>query len=193
FDSGQWGNRTRSYYQGQTLDSKPSLENQANEEPCIEYYGKDMEIGYEDNPSPVTFESLEQRFLHEIVNLVKEQSDSEDAENARHWEFIIEINNKFQDKLLALRAQQASQMEEFLNKESQARLQHQIARSSPHHCIGLPNARGYRSTPVAAAAGEAHRAYSIAFEPSRDQSQFLGGGRTGSEAKVSYPVGCIYN
>ncbi|GAV59777.1 hypothetical protein CFOL_v3_03308, partial [Cephalotus follicularis] len=152
--SGQWGNKTRSFYQGQTLDSKPSLENQANEEPSIESYGQDMEIGYKDNPSPVAFESLEQRFLHEIVNLVKEQSEAEDSENARHSEFIIEINNKFQDKLLALRAQQASEMEEFLNKESQARLQqHQIARASPQHCIGLTNARGYRSTPVAADVG----------------------------------------
>lgn len=45
---------------------------------------EDMDIGYEDNQVAQTFETLEQRFLDDIMKLSKEQTDAEDAENARH-------------------------------------------------------------------------------------------------------------
>lgn len=47
---------------------------------------EDMDIGYEDNRVVQTFEGLEQRFLDDIMKLNKEQTDAEDAENARHRE-----------------------------------------------------------------------------------------------------------
>lgn len=48
-----------------------------------------MEIGYEDNPLLQTFEGLDKKFLNEIMKLVKEQTDAEDAENVRHREVSI--------------------------------------------------------------------------------------------------------
>lgn len=48
-----------------------------------------MKIGYDDLPSTLTFECLEQKFHDEIMNLAKEHSDAEDAENARHREVSL--------------------------------------------------------------------------------------------------------
>ncbi|KAM1034079.1 hypothetical protein TB2_036952 [Malus domestica] len=45
-----------------------------------------MDLVYEDKPSSQTFEDLEKKFLDDIRNLAKEQSDAEDVENARHRE-----------------------------------------------------------------------------------------------------------
>ncbi|KAF8397999.1 hypothetical protein HHK36_016925 [Tetracentron sinense] len=86
YDVGQGGDASRSFYQGQRPDSKLGVEKQANKDPRAQAHEQDMEIGYEDNPLPQTFESLEQKFLDEIMKLTKEQSNAEDAENARHRE-----------------------------------------------------------------------------------------------------------
>lgn len=45
-----------------------------------------MNIGYEENLMPQTFEGLEQKFLDDIMKLSKEQINAEDAEIARHRE-----------------------------------------------------------------------------------------------------------
>ena len=45
-----------------------------------------MDIGYEGNPLPQTFEVLEQKFHNDIMKLANEQNDAEDSENARHKE-----------------------------------------------------------------------------------------------------------
>ncbi|KAM3000743.1 hypothetical protein FF2_037114 [Malus domestica] len=45
-----------------------------------------MDLVYEDKPSSQIFEDLEKKFLDDIRNLAKEQSDAEDVENARHRE-----------------------------------------------------------------------------------------------------------
>ncbi|GMY23501.1 hypothetical protein FCV25MIE_18742 [Fagus crenata] len=86
FNEGQGDNGTRSYYQGQMPDQKQGSDNQSKRESRSLRHEQDIKIGYEDNPSSLTFEGLEQKFLDEIMNLVKEQSDAEVVENARHRE-----------------------------------------------------------------------------------------------------------
>ncbi|XP_021901339.1 uncharacterized protein LOC110817208 isoform X1 [Carica papaya] len=80
---GQGGGGTRSYYQGESIESS---ENQVKKENKTQPQEQDMEIGYEDNPLLQTFEGLDKKFLNEIMKLVKEQTDAEDAENVRHRE-----------------------------------------------------------------------------------------------------------
>ena len=84
--AGQGDSGTRSYYQGQMPDQKRGSDNQSNGETRILPHEQDMEIGYEDKPSSLTFEALEQKFLDEIINLAKEQNDAEAVENERHRE-----------------------------------------------------------------------------------------------------------
>ena len=45
-----------------------------------------MNMGYEENFMPQTFEGLEEKFLDDLMKLSKEQIDAEDAEIARHRE-----------------------------------------------------------------------------------------------------------
>lgn len=81
---GQGSDASRSLYEGQRSDSKIGLEKQAIRDPRAQACQEEMETGYEDNTLPQTFEGLEQKFLHDIMKLAKEQQDAEDAENARH-------------------------------------------------------------------------------------------------------------
>ncbi|KAB1225458.1 hypothetical protein CJ030_MR1G019340 [Morella rubra] len=89
FFPGEGGNRARSYYQDQMPEHKRGSGNQANREPRSLPHEQDMKIGYDDCPSTLTFERLEQKFHDEIMNLAKEHSDAEDAENARHRENLM--------------------------------------------------------------------------------------------------------
>lgn len=108
---------------------------------------------------------------------------------------IIEINTRYQEKLSALRAQQANRREEFLRKESETRLhQYQQAGLSSHPNSGLQDVRGYGGTAVAVSAGEIHGYRTGSFESQGDRSHFTGGRRTqGSEVRVPYPEGRVYN
>lgn len=143
FIEGQGDSGTRSYYQGQMPDQKRGSDNQSNGETRSLPHEQDMEIGYEDKPSSLTFEALEQKFLDEIINLAKEQNDAEAVENERHREKIIELNTKYQEKILALHSQQAARREEFLRKESQARLnQYQQAGMNHHLNTGIRDTHG---------------------------------------------------
>ncbi|GMP22146.1 hypothetical protein CsSME_00000291 [Camellia sinensis var. sinensis] len=195
YSEGQGGNAARSVYEGQMPDPKVDSLKQPNMESGFQAHEQDMEIGYEDKPSTLTFEGLEQRFLDEIMKLAKEQSDAEDAENAKHREKIIQINTQYQEKLLSLRAQQAKRREEFLLKEAQARLhQYQQAGLNHHHPTNagpIDPRGGYGG----AAATEAHRAYATGQSESyRDRTPFLGGGRNqGTDARVPIPEGRVYN
>lgn len=62
------------------------MEKQGNKDSRAQAHEEDMEIGYEDNALPQTFEGLEQKFIQDIMKLTKEQQDAEDTENARHRE-----------------------------------------------------------------------------------------------------------
>lgn len=68
------------------MDSNSDFGNHANTEIGQQAHEVDMEIGYEDNPFHLNFEGLEKRFQEEILKLIKEQIDAENAENARHRE-----------------------------------------------------------------------------------------------------------
>ena len=85
-DSGQGSDAPRSSYPGQRPDPKLGLEKQGNKDPRAQAHQDDMEVGYEDNNLPQTFEGLEQKFIQDLMKLTKEQHDAEDAENARHRE-----------------------------------------------------------------------------------------------------------
>lgn len=85
-DIGQRNDASRSSYQGQRPDSKLVLEKQGSKDPRDQAQQEDMELGYEDNAPPQTFEGLEQKFIQDIMKLTKEQQDAEDTENARHRE-----------------------------------------------------------------------------------------------------------
>ncbi|CAK7325162.1 unnamed protein product [Dovyalis caffra] len=199
FGEGQGGNGTRSYYHGQPPDPKVGLENQSNKEASrTQPHEQDMELGFEDSTLPMSFEGLERKFFDEVMKLAKEQSDLEDAENARHREKISEINTRYQEKLSAVRVQQANRREEFLRKESQARLsQYQQASMSHYPNTGLQDTRGYSGAAAAGAgiSGETHRGYaSSQFESYRERTQYSGGGRAqGNEGRVPYPEGRVYN
>ncbi|XP_022861753.1 uncharacterized protein LOC111382113 [Olea europaea var. sylvestris] len=86
FDEGQGYQASRSYYQDQRPDPQMLLEKQSGSDPRHLPREEDMDIGYKDNSMSQTFEGLEQRFLDDIMKLSKEQTDAEDAENARHRE-----------------------------------------------------------------------------------------------------------
>ena len=85
-DIGQGSDAPRSSYQGQRPDPKLGLEKQGNKDPRAQAHQDDMEVGYEDNNLPQTFEGLEQKFIQDLMKLTKEQQDAEDTENARHRE-----------------------------------------------------------------------------------------------------------
>ena len=111
---------------------------------------------------------------------------------------IIEINTRYQDKLSALRAQQANRQEELLRKESQARLsQYQQASMNHYRNTGLQDARGYSGAAATGpiSAGETPWAYaSSQYESHRERPQFSGGGRAkGNEVRIPYPEGRVYN
>ncbi|XP_052310907.1 uncharacterized protein LOC18101294 isoform X3 [Populus trichocarpa] len=199
FSEGQVGSGARSYYHGQPPDPKMGLESQSNKEAGgTQPHDQDMELGFEDKSLPMSFEGLERKFFDEVTKLAKEQGDAEVAENARHREKIIEINTRYQEKLSALRAQQTNRREEFLRKESQARLsQYQQASRSHYPNTGLQDARGYSGAAATGpiSAGETHRAYaSSQFESYRGRPQYGGGGRAqGNEGRIPYPEGRVYN
>ncbi|KAM3000742.1 hypothetical protein FF2_037114 [Malus domestica] len=68
------------------LISKHTLEKQINNDSRSQPLNEEMDLVYEDKPSSQIFEDLEKKFLDDIRNLAKEQSDAEDVENARHRE-----------------------------------------------------------------------------------------------------------
>ncbi|KAK2971314.1 hypothetical protein RJ640_001340 [Escallonia rubra] len=186
------GNAAQTRYQGRTLDAKVELEKQAKNDPRFQSYEEDMEVGYEDKPSVLTFEGLELKFQDEILKLVKEHSDAEDAETSRHREKIIEINTQYLEKLSLLRARQANRRDEYLCKETRVRLdQYQQAELRNHTAQTGPNDLcGYGG----AAVSDRSRSYYDQHDSHREPPPFLGRGRgLGSEGRVPYPQGRVYN
>lgn len=208
FTEGERGDASRSFHPDQRSDSKMSLEKQANKDPRAQPIEQDMDIGYEDNALPQTFEGLEQKFHDEIMKLTKEQHDAEDAENARHREKVGEINAKYQDKLTSLRAEHATRRDDFLRRESQVRhQQYQQAGIGPFQsAAGVSDPLAYVGPGAAAAAmaaaeaaGEARRAAVAGqYDSYRERAQYLEGARnhgfeSRSESRGPYPGGRTYN
>lgn len=88
YDAAQGNNGIQSYIPDEPTDAKVDQQNQTNGE-MDEAREEDMEIGYEESPPTPTYEGLERRFVDEIIKLVRERSDKEDAELARHNEVSI--------------------------------------------------------------------------------------------------------
>lgn len=194
FNEGQGGDTSRSYFQGQRQDSKMALERQGNNDPRSQPHEEDMDIGYEDNPSSRTFEGLEQRFLDDIMKLSKEQTDAEDAENARHRERINTINAQYQEQLAALRARHSGRRDEFLRRESHARQQQYQQATMDHYPnsgMGPSDPHGYGG----AAGSESHRTYNVdQYDSYRERARFLGSTRDhGFESRGPYPGGRVYD
>ncbi|KAK9122954.1 hypothetical protein Sjap_012556 [Stephania japonica] len=195
------GDASRPFYPGQRADSKTGFDKQGNKEPRAQLNEQDMELGYEDNPLPQTFEGLEQKFHDEIMKLAKEQHDAEDAENARHRERLNEINANYQERLAALRTQQAGRRDEFLRRESQLRQQQYQQAGKSHYQNSTvptePHAYGGAGGAAAAAVTpEARRAYTPGHIDSyRERPQYHVGARNhhGFEARGPYPGGRAYN
>ncbi|KAK6119834.1 hypothetical protein DH2020_046429 [Rehmannia glutinosa] len=195
FSEGKGREAPRSYYQNQRMDSRMPLERQGGGDPRSQSHEEDMDIGYEDNRVMQTFEGLEQRFLDDIMKLSKEQTDAEDAENARHREKINAINAQYEEQLFSLRARHASRRDDFLRRESQARQQQyqQIMEPYPTSGIGPSDPRGFNS--ASASEREPNRAYSSeSYDPYRERNRFPGNARDhGYESKVPYPRGRAYD
>ncbi|KAJ8756245.1 hypothetical protein K2173_025057 [Erythroxylum novogranatense] len=194
-NQGPGGNETRHYYQGQTPDSKLSLENLVHKDGRSQPYEQDMEIGYDNTILPLSFEVLDRKFLDEILKLAKEHNEAEDAEIARHTEKIIQINTGYHEKLFALRVQQGNRREEFLRKESQTRLsQYQQAGLKHYSTTSMPDAHRYGGATVVGVADDGPQAYATnQLESYRGRTQFAGGGRIlAAEGRISYPEGNAY-
>ncbi|XP_062210765.1 uncharacterized protein LOC133912173 isoform X2 [Phragmites australis] len=212
WDRGQGAEGAQSFYDGQRSDLKVGLEKQpikeTRDQPCTDR----TEARYEDYNLPRTFEGLQQSFHEDIMMLSKELQDAEDAENSRHRERLKEINAQYQEKLIALRARQATYKEEFLRKESLARQQqYQQASMSNYANNSVPGElHGYHPTAAVTPAvadggpyGEAHRSYAsaesgqnVSFGERSDYPDFHGGGRgrgRGFEHHGQYPGGRAYN
>ncbi|KAH7675291.1 hypothetical protein IHE45_08G126700 [Dioscorea alata] len=188
-DEGQGSEPSRPLYQGHRSESKLVLDKQTN---------KDLEIGYDDNNLPLTFDGLEQKFLQDFLKLTKEQQDAEDIENARHRERLSEINTQYQEKILTMRARQATQREEFLCKESQVRHQQyqQACMSNYPHNAGSNEAHGLGSASgPSSVIGDAHRAYPAShFDSYGERPDYPGGSRgRGYKSRGPYPGGRAYN
>ncbi|KAL8501043.1 hypothetical protein ACS0TY_020568 [Phlomoides rotata] len=193
FSDGQGREAPRSYYQGQRLDHRMPLERQGGGDHRSQHHEEDMDIGYEDNHVPQTFEGLEQGFLDDIMKLSKEQTDAEDAENARHRERINSINTQYEEQLLALRARHASRRDEFIRRESQARQQqYQQIVMDQYPTSGLGPSSDPRGS---GSGGEPHRSYnSDSYDSYRERGRFPGNARDhGYEPKVPYPRGRAYD
>ncbi|KAK4440548.1 hypothetical protein Salat_0389700 [Sesamum alatum] len=185
-----------SYYRGQRLDPRMSMEGQSRGDPRPQPHEEDMDIGYEDNRVLHTFEGLEQRFFDDVMKLSKEQIDAEDAENARHMERINAINAQYQEQLVALRARHAGRREEFLRRESQARQQQYrqiVMEQYPPSGIAPSDPRGFNAE--AASAQEPNRAYnSDSYDSYRERGRFPGNARDhGYEPKIPYTRGRAYD
>lgn len=222
YNEGQGAGGAQPFYDGQRSDPKAGLEKQPGKESRDQPRTDRSETRHnKDYNLPRTFEGLEQSFHEDIMMLSKELQDAEDAENSRHRERLKEINAQYQEKLLALRAQQANYRDEFLRKESLARQQQYQQASMNHyansstaagqhgyHPAALPGEQhGYHptadGTPPAAAGGaygEAHRGYASgqyeSFGDRADYPEFHGGGRgrgRGFEHRGQYPGNRAYN
>eukprot|EP01018_Ginkgo_biloba_P010743 Gb_11503 [translate_table: standard] len=192
------------FYQGQMPDPKAQQE-KSNKDLKGSEHERGIDAGYEEPSLPQTLEALEQKFMDEIMKLTKDQNDAEDEENMRHRERTREINEQYQEKLRAMRAQQAKYREDFLRREAQLRQQQyqQAALSHLQHNPGGPvagyNANVHEHHAHAASLGEGHQGYPGGYESYRDRVPYYNAGahpynrNQGYEARGPYPGGRVYD
>ncbi|EPS58853.1 hypothetical protein M569_15959, partial [Genlisea aurea] len=208
--SGHGRDVARSYYQDQRLESRMPLERQGGgSDPRSQSHEEDMEIGYEDNRAPRTFDGLENRIFDDVMKLWTEKANAEDAENARHRERLNAINLQYEEQLAALRARQASQREEFLRRESQTRKE-QYQKSIMEQQYPATTPRDFNSAPSGgelphqqlrgaynAAAEDAYDSYREQQQQQQQRGRFPGNAREqqqhGYDSKAPYSRGRGYN
>ncbi|KAL5209042.1 hypothetical protein ABZP36_004665 [Zizania latifolia] len=212
YNEGQSAQGAKSFYDGQISDLKAGLEKKPSKESRDQPRNDRFEARHVDYNLPRTFEGLEQNFREDIMILSKELRDAEDAENARHRERLNEINAQYQEKLLALRARQATYREEFLRKESLARQQQYQQASMSNYANNVMSGETHGYTPTAAVTpppaastaggtyGEAHRGYASAqFDSIRERQDYPDlrgrdrGQGHGFEHRGQFPGGRAYN
>ncbi|XP_027189074.1 uncharacterized protein [Cicer arietinum] len=194
YNEAQGNNGIQSYIPDEPTDAKVDQQNQTNGE-MDEAREEDMEIGYEESPPTPTYEGLERRFVDEIIKLVRERSDKEDAELARHNETMIEINTEFQEKLSSLRALQETRREEFLHKESEARL-NKYQHGKRNHYPSMKDSQGYLCPSTTFTAGEATSSGRFHVGESTKCLTSTSNGVKRSqrnETRVPLPPGRVYN
>uniref|UniRef100_A0A7N0T227 Uncharacterized protein n=1 Tax=Kalanchoe fedtschenkoi TaxID=63787 RepID=A0A7N0T227_KALFE len=117
-----------------------------------------MDTRYEDDSTPQGFEGVENKFLDDVMKLVREQKDAEDAEYARHKEKLDTINLQYQEQLTTLRANHASRRDALLQSESNERQQQyqqaMVDQYSNSNYYSMPsnNPHSYHQGPSASAA-----------------------------------------
>ncbi|KAG9445257.1 hypothetical protein H6P81_016597 [Aristolochia fimbriata] len=192
YKEGHGSDVPRSLYQGPRPESKVSIEKQSSKDPRGQPHEKDMEHGYEENTMPQTFEGLENKFHNEIMKLIKELQEAEDAEIARHREKINEINDQYLEKLMTVRARQVTHRDDFLRRESQAR-QHQYQQAAlshyPTNSMIPTDPHGYGAASAVGSFAPGHLDSSY-----KERSQFPMGGRNPMfDSRGSYPGGRTYD
>ncbi|CAL9083444.1 unnamed protein product [Musa textilis] len=200
YKEGPGSNVLSTLYEAQMSDSKLGREMQINRDPRAHARQDELVSTFDDSTLPQTFEGLEQKFVNDIINLAKEQQEAEDRENARHRERLNEINTQYQEKLLAVRARQATQREDMLLKESQARYQQyqQASANSYQSNAGASDAHGFGAAPNAVGTyDDAPRGYAAGHYDSYGERAELsrGGGARGRGfgSRGRYPGGRAYN
>ncbi|KAK9691581.1 hypothetical protein RND81_09G205800 [Saponaria officinalis] len=196
YSDGQRGYTSKSFYS----TPMPDVKLNTNQESRVLPQEQDMEVGYEDNPAPQTLDGLEQKFRDDIMKLSKELVDTENAENARHREKIIEIDNQYQEKISALRTRHATRREEFFRKESQSRLhQYQLAGAGTYPNNSAPadinhSNHGYGGMP-GSIPGEPQRQYeSGQYDTFRNPESLERRRMQGADTRVPTPGGGrVYN
>lgn len=193
------------FYQGQIPDPKAQHEKTGVKDVKSSEHEKEMDAAYQDPSLPQTLELLEQRFLDEIMKLTKDQNDAEDEENRRHQERTREINFQYQEKLRAMRAQQAKYREDFLCREAHMRQQqYQQANLSPfQHSAGGPmigyNENAHEPRGHGTGLGEGNPGYPGSYDSYRDRVPYYSNAghpfnrNQEYEARGPYPGGRVYD
>ncbi|WOK97853.1 hypothetical protein Cni_G06561 [Canna indica] len=181
YKEGHGNDISRTLYEGQMSDSKLGMEMQGTKDPRAHARQDELEGRFDDSTFPQTFEGLEQNFFNDLMNLTKEQHEAEDRENARHRERLNEINVQYQEKLMAVRARQATHREEFLRKDAQVRHQQyqQATGNSYQTNAGVSDAHGFGSSANATNTFvDAHRGYAAGhYESYGERAEYAGGAR----------------
>ncbi|KAK4780473.1 hypothetical protein SAY87_016579 [Trapa incisa] len=180
FYEGQSGNVSRSYYHNLRPDSGLASGRPTDGNIGSQSHDKESNVGYENMLSSRTFEGFEQKHIDELMKLLKELYDAEDAENERHREKLKMIDAQYQKQLDALRSRHASHKDEFLRRELSAR-QYQYQQTVVEYqnrSIAPQDPQGYGSIAGGASVGEARQPYKNVdqYHSYGDHARFSGGG-----------------
>ncbi|KAK4773601.1 hypothetical protein SAY87_028620 [Trapa incisa] len=199
FYEGQGGDAPRSYYHSLRPDPRLAPGKQADGNMRSQTHDKEGNTGYENMASLQTFEGFEQKHIDDLMKLLKELYDAEDAENERHREKLKMIDAQYQKQLEALRSRHAGRRDEFLRRELTAR-QHQYRQTLIEYqnrgIIAPGDPQGYGSIAETSLVGEGHRPYKNVdqYHSYGEHSRFPGGaGREQYQPRGPFPGNRAYD